>query len=288
MHILIASFYVVPALLLSLGLWMFMRLLHEFRFPVWARRLLFIVLVTVLLAPTVSGDGIIIVVLVPYGLLALSGAPPMLHQPQLVNFAVGSFLLTAITASLIACPFVNDERPRPTPASKIARAARIVLPLGIIAALLTLYYDRIPNWKIPAHIDRALVESAYGAQMDALFTTLELEAIEDVLEERQRLRDLFEKDEVFLGVYFSDQRLESHPDKRSVFHRKIDSSSWGCSSTGDGKYRNEGLIRCIRRVGPFRDKEILKYQRTFSNGEETPNLNVIFDYDVFLKNHPAP
>ena len=117
MKLLLASFYFVPAAALGLGLWMFMRLLRELGVEFKGRRLCFIVLATVLFAPSVVPAGTIMTALVPNGLLALSGVLPMRHQPGLVNFAVVSFLITAIAAGLMAHFLVNDKKTWPTPDS---------------------------------------------------------------------------------------------------------------------------------------------------------------------------
>lgn len=119
----------------------------------------------------------------------------------------------------------------------------IIPAAGFILGIWMLFYQQIPDRKVPSQIDWALVETNYGTQMDALAATLEIESPEELERERERVRDIFENDPVVAIVKFGDGRFEGSSSARTFFSRLTaeQNSSVACSSLGDGKYSNDRL-----------------------------------------------
>jgi len=220
--------------------------------------------------------------IVPNGLLALSGALPMHHQPRLVNIATISFLTTAIVAGLVAYFFVNDKKHWPIPSSKLSLAARAALPVGVIAALLAFYYGQIPDRKIPPHIDWALIESAYGEDLDAVEALTQIDDPAQWQSEVIRLDRLIESDSSIVVLMTSDETFERFQDGRQLMlgSQKLEGS---CSSTGDGMWHNDQMMRCTRRGASTGRIDTLLYRRiTNLNGNQT-YIDVEFDYDELVE-----
>lgn len=286
MTLLFASFYLVPAIFLGVVILMSMILLKQFGVGYKGRRVWFVLLATVLLTPAVVPAGIIMTAIIPYGLLALMGAPPLLHHPELVKSAGIFFSATALIAILVACFCVKDRQPRAL-LSFSAAMVRVVVPAAVIVGLLALYYERVPN-RMPAHVDRSLVETSYGTQLDAVAATLELEDMDEVRAARSRLRDAFAEDPIVMMVNFADPRLGAEQ-PATIFLRE-DRRPSGSSCTGSGRPEARGVMRCTYGGDPYFYGGIrtLQYRRNFTVNETDYSISIDLYYKPFMARHPRP
>ncbi len=286
MTLLFASFYLVPAAFLGVVILMSMILLKQFGIGYKGRRVWFIGLATVLLTPVTVPAGIIFVVMIPNGLLALMGTLPFLHHPKLVASAVIFFPATALLATLIAVRFIKERKPR-VPLSCPTSIVRIALPAAVIVGLLTLYYDRLPN-KMPTHVDLNLVEKNYGMQLDAVAATLEMTALDEIIAARSRLSDVFAEDPEVMMVSVGDHRLGAES-SNTIFSREARLPS-SMSCTGSGRPEARGLMRCTYGGDPFLYGGIrtLQYRRNFAVNETDHTISIDFYYKPFMARHRRP
>ena len=271
-----ALIYLVPATCFLLGIWMCLRVLAEFRVSVWGRRIAFTVLATLLLAPAVAGS-IIVVVWVPNGLLLLGGDPPMLHQRRLVQFALHSFGATAVIATAISWVCIRRGAAPP----EKGRPWRIGIPAAVIALLLGIYYASTPSKEIPDHIDWALLETEFGAEIDSIFATLRIADHDELLRERERLRAQFAANPIIWRVTFDDDRLEHH----APLFERAKSSSHSCSGREHSGHR---LMRCSHDVDALFDQQTLKFERRTVDDDQDRTVTIYFDWDEFRGQFARP
>lgn len=276
--------YLVPAGFIMLGLWMLMRLTGEIGLAIGARRVVFVIATTVLLAPAIVPAGIIIPAYVPYGVLALSGELPMRHQQPLQIFAIGSFLVTALAATAASFALVRDRGPGLGRTGTV----RFAIPALVIAGLLGSYYSLSTDRAIPGHIDRELIVTEYSELLDVLAATLDIDEKSAIQEERDRIAEFLEVDTVIVSVRLFDERLPTHlAGSRDVFDRFPGPGSRGCSSSA-GSYRDHGLMRCTRDATLFGGYETLEYRHQITVDAEVRTIMLEFDYERFLDRHPDP
>ncbi len=271
-----AMIYLVPGVLFLLGIWLIISVLAEFGVGTAGRRTAFVVLATLLLSPSVAGS-VITVVLVPNGLFLLAGDLPMLHQARLVTFAATSFAGTAVISAALA--WLCIRRPREAlPAEP--RWARVGASLAVVGLMSGTYYIWLPNREIPDHVNWALLETAYGEDLDRLAVTYQQQASGDADIEEDPLRAKFGADPVYWNVHVSGFEATE-----PLFFQRAEHRSSSCSGQPGNRH---ALMRCTWDSGNFFDTKTLKYSRRgLTPGNQQYEIAIQFDYDQFLSRHPT-
>lgn len=282
MPLLFISFYLLPAAVLSVGIWLVLFTVRELGVSPGWRRAIFVVAVAVLLAPAVVPAGTIMTAWVPNGLLVLQGAAPMLHHPRLVQFAAVSFPSTAVFAFALSWVVVRDRKSDHVPLGR--RPLRIGAPVAAIVAMLTLYYSWIPDRRVESHIDWALIESAYGESFDAL---IDLGGISDAdrwQRERDRLEQVFADDPIVSAVAINDRRLETFVGDSTLRLLRVGGEG-GCSGSGEMWHHNR-ILRCTRKHPEKGRLETLEYRRASASASgEVRSIDIEFHYEPFLNKY---
>lgn len=162
---------------------------------------------------------------------------------------------------------------------------KYVVPFVVIVVLLAVFYARVPDRSIPSYIDHELIEANYGQEMDAALATLETDTADEMLAERKRLSEQFEKDPLIVSVWLEDGRDKTS--NHNIFRRHLDNVSRRTCSSYKRKYVEDGLMRCTLWQHWFGGTETLKYRR-YAWTKEGYRLEVSFDYERFLQQFPAP
>lgn len=281
----LSAFYIIPALGFVLGLWALHGLLREAGLGATGRRVALIPSATIALAPTIVPAGTIMTALVPYGLLALGGFAPMLHQPVLVRFALSSFAITG--GIMVAACLLLVRRSGDRSAGAPPNARRVGTYLGILAALSGAYVLFFVERTLPDHVDAGLIESEYGHYLDAAARTLDMEDLSAVEAERLRLREFFEVDPVLIGVSMYDKRLPSDGRRYAdIYAKPLDAKGFSCTSKPTPFGNNRLVFRCTRGRG-MHGLETIKYRRRFQRGDSWHSVEIEFEQDAFLARHPA-
>ncbi len=274
------QFYLLPAVVICLCIWPVMAALKNFGLGVWGRRFSFVALVTAGLAPSAAPGGIV-VVYIPNGVLLALGSPPMLHQEKLVYFALLSFLATAVVSFLLSYLLVRPSKTVGRPNSRAYAAGAV--QLVVVAAAFLVFRAVIPDREVAPSINWAFIESVYGERLDRIEA---MAAIDDAVErdlEITALREwvLTEPTMVSLkvsGAALKEQVRTSGP--LTIGERKLSS---GCSSTGDGAWRNDRLMRCSSEFEQRGKLDTLSYKRSSGPEENRVYIEVEFDYDRLLE-----
>lgn len=284
MPMLFVSFYLLPAVILSVGIWLALSTVRELGASLGWRRAIFVVAVTVLLAPAVVPAGTIMTAWVPNGLLVLQGAAPMLHHPRLVQFAAVSFPSTAVLAFALSWIVVRHQKSDHVPLGR--RPLRIGAPVAAIVVMLALYYSLIPDRRVESHIDWALIESAYGESFDAV---IDLGGISDWDRwqwEHDRLEQVFADDPIVSAVAVTDKRLETFIGDSTLRLLRARGEG-GCSGSGEMWHYNR-IMRCTRKHPEKGRIETLKYRRASASAAgEIRSIDIEFHYEPFLNKYTA-
>lgn len=275
-----ASVYLLPALVFLLGIWMGIRLLAELGAGTTTRRGVFVLLATLLLTPTVSGS-IVAIAWIPNGLLLLSGAAPMLHQPKLVTFSVVSFSTTAAVSAIVAWLTIRSESPTQNESGRPMHLSGLLAGIGL---LLLIYYTWLPNRSIPQHVDWALMETEFGPTLDNIFSTLEIEDLNAAHARRNELAGMLSQDPIFWSVKFKDDRFST--ESGSTFFERHISRSHSCSGQPGNHHK---LMRCDRNTDALFEVETLRFTRRLMGPDEKQHvLELELEYDTFLQRYSTP
>ncbi|MEM6999898.1 MAG: hypothetical protein AAF529_03865 [Pseudomonadota bacterium] len=275
-----ASIYLLPALVLLLGIWMGIRLLAELGAGTATRRGVFVLLATLLLTPTVSGS-IVAIAWIPNGLLLLSGAAPMLHQPKLVTFNIVSFSTTAAVSAIVAWLTIRSISPTQNDPGRPVRLCGLLAGIGL---LLLAYYAWLPNRNIPQHVDWALMETEFGPTLDNIFSTLEIADLNAARARRNELAAMLSRDPIFWSVKFKDDRFSA--ESGSTFFERRMSRSHSCSGQPGNHHK---LMRCDRSTDALFEVETLRFtRRVMSLDAKQYVLELELEYDTFLQRYSTP
>lgn len=277
------TLYMLPSVVLGLGIWLALFGLRELGLPLRWRRLFFTIVFPLLLAPVIVPAGIIFTAFVPNGLLALNGEFPMLHDPRLVRFAGFSFLITTLFGVALS-RLVAEQRVSSTlPAkNRLSRAALVFITISI---MLSLYYSSIPDRTIDSRIDSVLIESAYGKHFDALIALGGIDDLNSWQTERDRLEVFFANEPAVRAVAITDQRLKAFG-SASTLHLLPSAGAGSCSSRGLS-WQIDRIMRCTRTVAGKGRVETLKYRRASmsASGNEIRSIEIEFDYDALSERY---
>jgi hypothetical protein len=265
------SFYFVPAAIVLIALWAVWRLVRLVDLSVGTRRVLFVALGTIGLAPMLVPAGTIMAAWVPHGLLLLM--PDLSYYFRFLRVVVTSFAVTAVVLGLAAWWLVRRDV-RPVKASWTT----LVVPFLVIGGVALLYRHSFPNRDIPAHVTTQAIESAYGKELDAVAALSGLEDPEQRRSAVAKLRREFESDPAVLRVSYPGSTGVVRGD---IFHYRRGESPPSISCSGVPPAEQRGLIRCTWSYGRFERADVLKYSRS-ARREGSADVVIEFDYDEAL------
>ena len=261
------------------SLWRLSLLIH---LPLKVRRAVFCLLGTLMLAPMAAPAGLVIR-FVPNGLLMLILLDAGIPAGELFSFylefariAFPSLGITATILALIAWRLVKaDARP---PAN---RWVAVALPLLLLFGVLQAYRYEYPDRDIPAELNNAVIEKAYGALFDEVADLLRIADPEQQRAEVARLKAEFEADPAIVSATL--QEPGHSPVVGRTFSYSREQKEWrstSCSNQVEAQ-RNR-LSRCTRKYGRFDRLDLLGYKHPYQLGEESAFLSVYFEYDAAI------
>ena len=282
MQSLFLGIYLVPAVVIGLCIWLGLAALRNFGFGVRGRRIGFVALATTLLAPSIAPAGISIAY-VPNGVLVALGGLPMLHQQQLVRFAVLSFLITAIISFGLSYFLIRESDIQEEADSR--RVIAGVAQVTAVFAVFILFRATLPDREIPGSIDWTLIESVYGEDLDAVEALTLIDDLAQWQSEVTRLDGLIESDSSIVSLMTADESFERFQEGRQLFIG-TPSTGGGCSSTG-GRWNNDQMMRCTRQIANAGRTETLLYRRITDLDGNRTYIDVEFDYDELARKFDA-
>jgi len=274
------EFYLVPAAVICLCIWLIMAALKNFGLGVWGRRLSFVALATAGLAPSAVPGGVIVVVYMPNGVLLAFGSLPMLHNEKLVHFALLSFLATAVVSFLLSLVLVRATKGGKRPDTK-AHATGAV-QLALLVAAFFVFKAFVPDREVAESIDWTLIESVYGERLDRAEA---LANIDDVMERNSEiaaLREWVAAEPTIVSLRVSSELPGNLQDGEALVLGPPRRSR-GCSSSGDGAWRNDRLMRCTSELEGRGKTATLSYERNSGIEGNRVYIEVEFDYKRLLK-----
>ena len=263
-------YYIAPAAVFAFAISGCMLLLLDYGVGLRGRRICWVAMVTLLLSPMVVPGGVIFSAFVPNGAILLGAS--LAYYLEFPLFGLVSFSVTSAFASIAARRCVVRLRSDAVPSMR--RRRLVVIPIGIVAMVSCLYLlAYAPPEEIPAHIDKALIETQYGRLMDEVIRLKQTEESPGL----EPLRQEFEADTAVLRVVYFNRG------EQVLFQRgRVDGFS--CSGTASGKWKT-GLMLCS--WGPlFFGDRALQYER-WDSYPPAERMVLHLDYDELLERFPG-
>ena len=188
--------FVVPTILGILVFWTIWRFVRWLDLSQSTRRLLFVLIGTLTLAPMLIPAATIMTAWVPHGMLIVMGPTELpAYYVQVARYVVPSFAVTGLVFWVLARQWVGADRTRGQ-SIWLTLAAPLVVGLLIILT----YRYAIPSNDIPAYLTHQSIEHAYGERLDEVRALVDIDDAQPRIPVTQRLSSLFEADPVVLEV----------------------------------------------------------------------------------------
>ncbi len=271
---LFASFYLIPAAASILIFWSVWRLLRLLELTLIARRIAFILLGTLLLAPVLVPAGTIMVAWVPHAVLI-----PMLdigYYTRLAQFVIPSFAITATLFGAVSWWRIKGEI-KPLAFDWTTLAVPIVVAV-LVTGLINYF---VPDRDISPKLTSPILEKFYGDSLDDIADLLNVSEPDIQASEVARLKNELRIQREILRVSLEGPST-SDAGSDSIFYYLRDESPPSKSCSGVSKGDQIGLWRCTWSFSSFNELDVLEYTRRFDHGDETLRLVVEFEYDKLL------
>jgi len=284
--------FVVPTILGILVFWTIWRFVRWLDLSQSTRRLLFVLIGTLTLAPMLIPAATIMTAWVPHGMLIVMGPTELpAYYVQLARYVVPSFAVTGLVFWVLARQWVGADRTRGQ-SIWLTLAAPLVVGLLIILT----YRYAIPSNDIPAYLTHQSIEHAYGERLDEVRALVDIDDAQLRIPATQRLSSLFEADPVVLEVGLQVPTTNDPYNQTFYFLRgasPLHRSSYGASRPPDQQrlrretweYREgdpfvgECAKKFLGSIRNCRERNVLKYLRPITVADETLYIDIAFDYE---------
>jgi hypothetical protein len=276
---LFASFYFVPAFFALLALLAVWRIIRSFELSIAALRASLVVLCTLAFAPMLVPAGTIMTAWVPHGLLLIH--VDFAYYLHTAKYAFPSFGITATIFSVFAFLSIREK-----PTALRINWATFAFPAFVVAISFGAYKLAFPDRDIPEKINTAAIEQAYGAKLDEVIS---LHNMSDPIVQQQvgeELKMHFDDDPSVIYVSLEDPGYPHTVSGQLFYFYQDDLNPPSKSCSGAAPPEQKGLIRCSWKGGGANRRNVVKYTRRFTYGDERLFVVIEFDFKELMRSLP--